>query len=376
MKKVAVLGCSGSIGSTVLNIIRKHKDKYKVSLLVNNTDLAKLKILISEFQPDYAVCVSAKYFYNKGIEQIFDSSILTEIGLYLTSDIVINGIVGLAGLVPSLVALEANKILATANKESFVCAGNLVINAKNKLYGKIYPLDSEHSTVWQLIDGKESDIKRIILTASGGAFRDMSDSELRKAKADKALLHPNWVMGKKVTIDCATLMNKGMEIIEAKHLFGKEISVVMHRESIIHSLVELKDNTMLAGLSQPDMTLPIQYALTYPRREPTSVGGLDLEKISSLNFGKIDEKRFPCFAIARKVAKYGDYAGTVMNGANEVLVQKYIEDKVSFYGISNGIEKALNKFGLVGEISTASDVLCIDKEVREYTLSIIKELGE
>lgn len=377
MKTIAVLGCSGSIGTTTLNIIRKNIDKYKVSLLVNNTNLAKLKKLISEFKPDYAVCVGAKYFYNKGVEQEFEGNILSEHCIYQSCDIVVNGIVGLDGLLPSLTALDCGKILATANKESFVCAGNLVIDKKNKLSGNIYPLDSEHSTVWQLLSGREKELKRIVLTASGGAFRDLSHSQLCEAKADKALLHPNWVMGKKVTVDCATLMNKGMEIIEAKHLFGtKNISVVQHRESIVHSLIELHDNTMLAGLSQPDMTLPIQYALTYPNRECAQTKSLDLRGIACLHFAEIAADKFPCFVIAKEVAKYGDYAGTVMNGANEILVEKYLHDEVGFYGIAEGIEKALYKFGYNGQISTADDVYCIDKSVKEYTLSIIKDLGE
>ncbi len=376
MKKIAVLGCSGSIGETTLNVIKNNADAFSVSILVNKNNLNRLKAQIAEFKPTKAICIDSNYFYCNGKEYELDKKVLSDTELYNDSDIVVNGIVGLDGLIPTKNALNAGKILATANKESIVCAGGLINKIKRAKNSAIYPVDSEHSTIWQLLDGKEELVKRIILTASGGAFRDYSLTELKNAKAERALAHPNWIMGKKVTIDSATLMNKGMEIIEAKHLFNKEISVVMHRESIIHSLIEMVDNSMLAGLSVPDMTLPIQYALTYPKRAKSSIQSLDLIKIGSLNFSAIDEDKFPCIRLAKEANKYGDYAGTVLNAANEVLVSQYIENKIGFYGISTGVEMAMEKFGLNGEINCTEDVFCIDKQVKEYTLSIIDRLGE
>lgn len=385
MKKIAVLGCSGSIGETTLNVIRNNRDSFAVSLLVNKSNLNRLKTLISEFKPNKAICIDHDYYYCEGKEYKLKKNtqnqdyckILANKELYADSDAVVNGIVGLDGLIPTISTLMSGKILATANKESLVCAGDLITKIKNQNNSVIYPVDSEHSTIWQLIDGKADLVKRIILTASGGAFRDFSVNDLKKAKAERALSHPTWVMGKKVTIDSATLMNKGMEIIEAKHLFdNKEISVVMHRESIVHSLIELVDNTVLAGLSTPDMTLPIQYALTYPNRIRSKVQSLDLIKSGSLNFSVLDEEKFPCLRLAKEVNKYGDYAGTVLNAANEILVKKYIDNEIGFYDISEGVERSMQKFGLNGHFDSVEEVFCMDKQVKEYTLSIIDRLGE
>jgi 1-deoxy-D-xylulose-5-phosphate reductoisomerase len=375
MKKIAILGSTGSIGSTTLNIIANHLDEFSVTIIANYNNLAGLKEQIARFKPDMAVCINQKYFYYKGKELPFKENILENSEIYNDSDIVVNGIVGLAGLRPTLAILDSNAILATANKESFVCAGSFIVEKRDKQSKVIYPLDSEHNTVWQCIGNNRNNVKSIILTASGGAFRDFTKEQLAKVKAKDALKHPTWVMGKKVTIDCATLVNKGMEIIEAKYLFDCDnIKVLQHRESIIHSLVEMKDNSIIAGLSNPDMTIPIQYALSYPNRISNNVKPLDLSTIQSLNFGKIDENRFPCFKIAKKVAQMGDVQGTIFNSANEELVKAYLDNKVEFYDIPAIIENALNKFGSE-KADNIENIFCIDRKVREYTLKDIKLRG-
>ncbi len=368
-KKIAILGATGSIGSTALNIVRKYPHKFEVRLLVNAADKENLIKLVKEFKPQKAFCVNADFTY--GFERNERASIDSP-KLYQDIDLAINGIAGIAGLRPSIAVIQAGKTLATANKESFVAAGKLIDEERKKYSSKILPLDSEHSTVWQCVNGRTDNIKRIILTASGGAFRDYNYEELKQAKAVDALKHPNWVMGKKVTIDSATLMNKGMEIIEAKYFFGvSDIDVVMHRESIVHSLVELEDNFVIAGLSNPDMTQPIQYAMFYPQRIQTDIKRLDLAQVGSLNFGSIDEKLFPCLAIAKTAFSMGDIAGAVMNSADEVAVNAYLDNRIGFYDIPLIIEEAMDKFAEKGYFNNMEELFRIDKAVSEYTFKRI-----
>lgn len=371
MKRLAILGATGSIGSTTLNIVAANPDKFKVSILANFSDLKGLKLLIEKFKPEIAICVNEKYYYNNGKILSYEDDILANPELYKNSDIVINGIAGIAGFKPTMAALKSNAILATANKESFVCAGSIITKERDKRKKIIYPLDSEHNTVWQLLNGNENNLKTIILTASGGAFRDLSYEQLQKVTAKDALHHPTWKMGKKVTIDCATLVNKGMEIIEARYLFNCDsIEVVQHKESIIHAMVVLKDNSIIAGLSYPDMTLPISYALSYPNRLDSNQKVVDFSKIASLNFGKIDTVKFPCFKIAKQIVGQGDGIGTIFNSANEVLVNAFLEGKVGFYDIPNLINDALDKFSGC-RADSIEEIFCIDNKVSEYTLSNI-----
>jgi 1-deoxy-D-xylulose-5-phosphate reductoisomerase len=368
-KRIGILGATGSIGSTALEIIRRNSSKYEVALLANNQ--GSLDALQKEFQPKIAVSVGMKQlFFNGTAQKYYD--ILSNNAAYENIDIVINGIAGISGLAPSLAALSAGATLATANKESFVAAGSLINRVKDQYKAKIIPLDSEHSTVWQCISNEYDNVKSIILTASGGAFRDLSYEQLRTAKAADALKHPNWKMGKKVTVDCATLMNKGMELIEAKHLFAiKDVSAMQHRESIVHALVVMKDNTVIAGLSVPDMTLPIQLALTYPERTDSNVRPLDLAALGSLSFGAIDEKKFPCFGIAKEVFAHKDSIGCVMSSANEVAVKAYLEDQIGFYDIPLIIQDALGKFADDYDFDTLTQAESMDKAVGEYTFKRI-----
>lgn len=366
MKKIGVLGCTGSIGKSALSVCRSDGD-FSVSFLANFRALDALKADIAIFKPDIAVCVEKRYLYAHGKEYDLPDGFLSDPSSYACCDIVINGIAGLAGLLPTFAVLRSGKILATANKESFVCAGALINKLKKETNAEIYPLDSEHSAVWQLLNNR-GDAEKIILTASGGAFRDLTKEELKKAGASDALRHPTWVMGKKVTIDCATLMNKGMEIIEAKHLFGLPTAILGHRESLIHAMVEYSDGTIAANISAPDMQVPISYALHYPYRADKPIKKLDL--LSDLHFFRPDTERFPCLSIARQAAEEGDIAGCVMNAADEILVEKYLADEISFYDISDGIKNAMDKFASKGDFTDIESVFRMDKAVREYTLSM------
>lgn len=340
-----------------------------MGLLANTTDLKGLKRLIEIYEPHTAVCVGQKYLYSCGKEYPLPADYLNRPESYAETDLVINGIAGIAGLSPTLAVLRAKKVLATANKESFVCAGAL-INSEKKLYnGIIYPLDSEHSAAWQLIDGKKG-AEKIYLTASGGAFRDLTKRQLERAKASDALRHPNWVMGKKVTIDCATLMNKGMELIEAKHLFDVPAEAIGHRESIVHALVKYSDGSYHANLSAPDMVSPIAYALRYPDVSAKFAVPLDLTAEKQLTFFSLDEERFPCLRLAKSALAAGDAAGCVIGAADEILVERYLRGEIAFYDIAEGIDRALQKFHPAGNFDSLDSVFRMDKAVREYTLSI------
>lgn len=366
MIRVAVLGCTGSIGSTTIRILRRYKNDFSVVLLANATRVDELLALKKEFSvPNvYSECG----LLIKNDKQIdFDPDYLNKPETYFNVDIVVNGIVGLAGLRPTVAVMEAGKILASANKESFVCAGEYLRNRFSDFSKLVRPVDSEHSSLWQCLDGKEENVKRLIITASGGAFRDYDRQKLSTARAVDALQHPNWDMGKKVTVDCATLVNKGLEIIEAKRLFGiDDVQAVINRESIVHAMVQMKDNSYICGLSIPDMEIPIQYALFYPERKNTSIRELDFTKAASLNFQPIDKERFPCFELCVKASEQGDYLCTVLNAADEALTYLYLREEIGFYDISDYISDAFEKFGYNNSINALEDIFILSNTVKEY----------
>lgn len=366
-KKLAILGCTGSIGTSTLKVVEK--GDFSVGLLANYSDGKGLRALIEKFRPAFAVCVSDNYLYCGGKEYLLPDGFLSDPATYVDVDLVVNGIAGLAGLLPTLGALRAGKPIATANKESFVCAGSLITAASKRFSAPLYPVDSEHSAAWQLLHNNLN-AQKIVITASGGAFRDLTREELAFAKARDALNHPNWLMGKKVTIDCATLVNKGMELIEAKHLFHLPCEAIGHRESIVHAMVHNKDGSVLAHLSKPDMVSPISYALHYPASSFQTVPTMDLTEIGALRFFKLDRDRFPSLSIAEEANKMGDIAGCVFSVADEVLVSRYLADEIGFYDLSDGIRHAFDTFAEPGDFSSTEAVFCMEKKVKEYTLNM------
>lgn len=353
--KIAVLGSTGSIGVQTLNVVRRHSDLFSVVFLANARNKDALKRQAKEFGVKNAYCVSELK------EDIFKRD-----DVFRDADIVVNGIAGLDGLQPSYAALSAGKILATANKESIVCFGSELNTVAKKFGGEIRPVDSEHSAMWQCLEKKEN-IKRLIITASGGAFRDLSVEEIKNAKAEDALRHPNWTMGKKVTVDCATMVNKALEIIEAKQLFGiNDIKPVIHRESIVHSMVEFTDGTVKASLSAPSMEIPIQYALTYPERIESGAPELDFSTLRSLSFSEPDSAKYPALKIGEEVAALSDeFYNTVFCAADEALVELYLAEKIGYFDVSAIIEKSLSHIPY-RKIETISDVKSLAAEVASY----------
>ncbi len=376
MKNISILGSTGSIGTQTLEVVRSNPEAFRVIAISGNSNIDLLQSQIAEFSPKYA----AVYDEKKSMELKhrlgnIDTKILCgmdgliEISTIEEVDILITSVVGNIGLLPTLNAIKAKKTIALANKETLVTAGEIVMKEALDNGVKIIPVDSEHSAIFQCLEGCNiKEVKKLILTASGGPFRGFNKEELIKVKSSEALKHPNWSMGKKITIDSATLMNKGLEVIEAKWLFGvmpKEIDVVVHPQSIIHSMVEFIDGSLLAQLGIPDMKLPIQYALTYPKRIESSSGGLDFEKYSKLTFEKPHRESFPCLDLAYEALELGGITPAVLNAANEELVLQFLDNKIGFYDIPNRIEKAMNKFKGIKN-PYINDIIEADKITREY----------
>lgn len=366
-KRVVLLGASGSIGSQTLEVLRKSPWLKLVGASVHENG-AELKAIASEFSPE-AVCLSGEAAMDQGdftMPLYRGKAGLIELA-QMDADIVLTAVVGLAGLEATLAAIEAGNDIALANKETLVGAGALVM-AKARAKGvAIHPVDSEHSAIWQALSGYTSeDIKRLILTASGGPFFGKKKADLENISPAQALKHPNWTMGAKVTIDSASLMNKGLEVIEAHWLFDvapEDIQVHVHPESILHSAVEFKDHSILAQLGTPDMHLPIQYALNYPHRGEAVAKSLDLFKVGSLNFYPPDLEAFPCLAMAYEALKTGGYAPLILNTADEVAVARFLREEISFLEIPAMIDFALSKYASQETLSL-DGILSLDEEIR------------
>ena len=351
VKCVSILGSTGSIGRQSLDVIRRMD--IQVSALTAGTGVERMAEQCREFLPTLAV-MATKEAATALRAKISDLPIrvswgeegLIEAATMEKADCVITAVVGMVGLKPTLAALRAGKRIGLANKETLVCAGELVMAEAKKHNAEIIPVDSEHSAIFQCLmgGGKRAEVKRIILTCSGGPFYGMSRAELVHVTRGDALKHPNWKMGEKITIDCATLMNKGLEVIEAMRLYDlplEQVEVVIHRQSIVHSLVECVDGAVMAQLGAPDMRLPIQLALTYPERCPCPVDALDLTTCGALSFAKPDLEAFPCLKLAMDCARLGGNACAVMNGANEEAVALYLQDKIGFYDIYDLVRGAV-----------------------------------
>ena len=374
MKEICILGSTGSIGTQALEVVDKYPDKFKVKALSCNSNVL-IKEQIRKYMPEYvSVCDSE---LADDLEKNFpDLTVLRDYeGICELADkkydLLLNALVGISGLKPTLRAIKAHTTIALANKETLVAGGDIVMPLAKQEGVDILPVDSEHSAIWQSLTAKN--VSRLLLTASGGAFRDKSKEELKSAKAADALKHPNWDMGAKVTIDSATLMNKGLEIIEAMHLFGvdsEDIKVLVHRQSVVHSMVEYADGSVIAQLSYPDMRLPIQIAMLYPERGDYAFKKYDFFG-KSLTFEDADEDRFPCLRIAKYCAKERGLAPVIMNGANEVLVKAYLDNKIGFYDIPYFIEKALAEF-YHGERAESEQIIYdTDSDVRKYVEDLI-----
>jgi len=371
--KVGILGSTGSVGSQALDVIRKYKDQIKVELLGASKLSENLINQIKEFKPSYV------YVENTEEKNIDDTKVLVgEDGLKqavnLDLDLFVNAIAGIKGILPTYLLLKYNKTLATANKEAIICLGELL---KDK-YKKILPIDSEHSAIFQILkDSNQKEVRRIILTASGGPFVNMPAEDFENITVKQALIHPRWSMGKKITIDSATLMNKGLEVIEAHYLFSmpyEKIDVLIHPESIIHGMVEFVDGTVISNMSNPDMKIPISYALFYPERKFLSDNYLDFTKIKSLNFLKPDTEKFPLLKLAVECGKKGGVYPTVLTVADEIAVNYFLEERIKFTDIHKIILETLEKFDY-NKLDSVDDIFYIIDKTINLATEIAKKYG-
>ena len=373
---ISILGSTGSIGTQTLDIVRDHSDEFKVTAITGNKNVALLERQAREFKPEL-VCVadtaSARELKIKlkdtNIKVLGGKESLVEASSIQNADTVVTAVVGMTGIEPTIYAIKSKKRVALANKETLVAAGSIIKECEAE-YGKcIIPVDSEHSAIFQSMQGMadKREIKKILLTASGGPFYGKKREDLVNITPDDALRNPNWDMGAKVTIDSSTLVNKGLEMIEAKWLFDipmDKIEVVVHRQSVLHSAVEFVDNAVIAQLGMPDMRVPIQYALTYPNRMSIQRNELDLTEYASLTFEKPDTKTFYALELARKAGTEGGTLATVFNAADEAAVELFLRGELSYLGISEAIEYAMNEHNNIKN-PTLSDIYDADQEARE-----------
>ena len=373
MKRIAILGSTGSIGTQALNVIRRHRDLFSVEVLCAGSNDKLLVQQALEFQPN-AVVIADENKYSAVQEALKDSDIkvfagepaMVDLMEMPTIDMVLAAIVGFAGLKPTLHALEQGKAVALANKETMVVAGAIVTAAAARHQAPILPVDSEHSAIFQCLIGENSPVDKILLTASGGPFRGMTRDQLATATLDQALHHPNWNMGRKVTIDSATLMNKGLEVIEAKWLFGvepKDIEVLVHPQSVVHSMVQFRDGSIKAQLGVPTMETPIQFAFSFPDRIESFLPRLDFMQHPNLTFERPDRSTFRCLELAYQAIARGGNMPCVMNAANEVAVKQFIEGRIGFLDIADYVERTMLDAAFIPN-PTLEDLLLTDKTIR------------
>ena len=382
MKKIiSVLGATGSVGRQALDVARERD--FLVDFLCANRDAAALESYAREFRPR-AVAMADPDAARDLKTRLSDTSVKVLAGdegieegiLTSESETVVNSILGEAGLKPTLAVIKSGKRLALANKESLVIAGDIVMAAAREKGVEIIPVDSEHSAIFQsLKSGKQDEIKRIILTASGGPFFGKSKEELQRVTLIQTLAHPTWKMGKKITVDSATLMNKGFEIIEAVHLFGvpaDKVEVVVHRESILHSAVEYIDNSIIAEMSVPDMKMCVQYAVDYPDRRPSASRELDLFALGSLTFKRPDNEAFPFLDLARETITLGGAMPAVMNAADEIAVGAFLDGRISFTDIFRTVTSTVGAMHSAKDVRSLDDIIACDREARRRALELIK----
>jgi 1-deoxy-D-xylulose-5-phosphate reductoisomerase len=376
VKRLAILGSTGSIGTSTLAVVESHPEEFAVVALAAGANMDRLAQQVRVFRPSF-VSVASEAAARALRERLDGAAVRVEIGwgspglvqvaTHREADLVVSAIVGGAGLVPTLAAVRAGKNVALANKESLVMAGELVMAAARATGARILPVDSEHSAVFQCLgNGGREGLRRVVLTASGGPFRSTPRSEFPRITPAQALRHPTWNMGRKITIDSATLMNKGLEVIEARWLFDLDVTqvdVIVHPQSIVHSLVEFVDGSILAQLGITDMRLPILYALRYPERGPSALPRLKLEEVATLTFEPVDREKFPCLTYAYRALEGGGTLPAVLNAANEVAVHQFLEGAIRFDQIADVIARALDVHP-AQPLTSAEDLLELDRAVR------------
>lgn len=377
MKKIALIGSTGSIGKQTLSVVSRNSDKFEIVSLAGGNNTSEFLEQVKTFKPKVATLVNpvsnlsqyngTEFFFG---EDAFTNAIIDE------ADIVVVALVGFKGIIAVLDAIKKGKDIALANKESLVVGGALVMELARQKGIKITPIDSEHSAVWQALNfDYNAPFSKIILTASGGAFRDKTLEQMKTLTARDALLHPNWNMGAKITIDCATLVNKAFEVLEAKWLYNTtfdKIDVIIHRESVIHSMVELNDGSVMAQLSYPNMEIPIALALSYPERLKSNVKSLNFAELKNLSFEAVDHERFPCFNLVLDSAKAGALYPAVVNGANEQAVQMFLDGKIAYTDIYKGIYGALMSFSGAHHVHY-EDLVEADAYARRYVKEFFGE---
>ncbi|NLC72214.1 MAG: 1-deoxy-D-xylulose-5-phosphate reductoisomerase [Ruminococcaceae bacterium] len=372
-KNVSILGSTGSIGRQTINVCRRNGIKVKAITANSNTELVYKQAL--EFKPELvavfdedAAAILQNKLKGENIRVLSGMQGLIEAATLQSTDCVVTAVSGSVGLMPTLAAIDAKKRIALANKETLVCAGELVMKRAREKKAEILPVDSEHSAIFQCMHGRENELSRILLTASGGPFLGKSLSETENVTPEMAVSHPNWSMGAKISVDSATMMNKGLELIEAMHLFScncEDIEIIIHPQSIIHSMVELKDGTVIAQLAAPDMEIPIQYALTYPERASICNEKLDFSKLSDLQFMLPDLEKLPCLRLAIECAKKGGTAPAIMSAANEMAVALFLNRKIKFNEIYKAVSEALSHIPATNA-DTLEKILEADSRARDF----------
>ena len=380
MKKISLLGSTGSIGTNVLDVIERNPEKFQIVGMSagNNVDLFAKQI--RKFKPRVVALFNTKKIptlkeriADLDIEILSGEEGTIAVATLPEADVVVSGVMGSAGLLPAIHALKSGKNLALANKETLVIAGELVLREAKKTNSQIIPIDSEHSAIFQVLNGEKKErIKKIILTASGGPFRTFSFDQMETVTVKDALKHPNWDMGAKITIDSSTMMNKGLEYIEAKWLFGVNtpVEIIVHAQSIIHSMIEFVDTSILAQLGIPDMRVPIAYALTYPDRFECDLPSLDLTTMGNLTFEAPDFERFPCLRLAIDAMEIGKTMPAVLNAANEIAVQAFLEELISYKDIAELIRMVMQNHN-PSPLKELQDVLIADRWAREETTKLV-----
>ena len=396
MRNVTLLGATGSIGTSTLDVLRRHKDEFKIHAVAASSSVDKMVAIVQEFKPERVAMHNeksaqelSKRLKDSGLyaEVLAGAQGVEEVAGDGAADVVVGAIVGAAGLKPVIAAVRTGCVIALANKEALVMSGQIFFETVKKYGSKVLPVDSEHSAIFQCLpyeaqtnlgycDLKQANVNKILLTGSGGPFRDSPLESLKTVTAAQAIAHPVWSMGPKISVDSATMMNKGLEFIEARYLFNAtddDIKVVIHPQSVIHSMVSFTDGAILAQLGQPDMRTPIAVALGFPQRLTSGVDMLDFEKLSELTFRTPDFVRYPCLKLAMQASKSGQGATTCLNAANEVAVDAFLHSKIGYLDIATVVDGVLQKVN-VGSLSSIDEVLDTDRQAREIAKSIVGAL--